>query len=113
MVEYNYKYIPVKEIIIVSGVGILVLLMYLLLKGNVKIYNYTKGKYKLIKKVNLKSKKLKIDITNKLYKIDTNMYRLRLNKAIYKKLKLKTLEIVINNVSKKIFIDRDTIDFKM
>lgn len=112
-VEYNYKYVPFKEIIIISGASVLLIIVYLFFRTNTRIYNYSNGKYKLIKATNLNNRKRIIDITSKSYKIDTNIYKIKVNRSILRKLNNNFIDVKLNNITKKIQINGRETNFKL
>jgi hypothetical protein len=97
----TYEEIPIKPdytvqiVIIAGGVGLLVLL--LLLNKNTKVANLQQnGVYRIIYKTNLSKNKLKIDLTRKFYKCETNSFKFALKKGIFEKLKGQTIEVNLN-----------------
>lgn len=115
---YNYSvfYKPIEEIIeerqdnvivpiIISGLGIGLLVMFLLSNYNVKIYNKTDNGYKLIGKFKITDKNKVIDITKYQYKVNSNMYSLKLKKSLYRKMKDKLIFIQIKNIKKQVYVN--------
>lgn len=95
------NYVPA---IIISTIGlVLVIAIVLLLNKNTKIYNKDeKGNYNLIKRVNLGTNNLYINLTNVEYKTNSNLYMIKLSNHAFNKVKGKTIEIA--NGKKKTYI---------
>lgn len=115
---YNYSvfYKPIEEVIeepqdnvivpiIISGLGIGLLVMFLLSNYNIKIYNKTDNGYKLIGKFKITDKNKIIDITKYQYKVSSNMYSLKLKKSLYRKMKDKLIFIQIKNIKKQVYVN--------
>lgn len=115
---YNYSvfYKPIEEVIeepqdnvivpiIISGLGIGLLVMFLLSNYNIKIYNKTDNGYKLIGKFKITDKNKIIDITKYQYKVSSNMYSLKLKKSLYRKMKDKLIIIQIKNIKKQVYVN--------
>lgn len=115
---YNYSifYKPIEETleeqqeniivpIIISGLGIGLIIMFLLSNYNVKVYNKTDNGYKLIGKFKVNNKNKVIDITKYQYKISSNMYSIKLKKSLYRKMKDKLIFIQIKNIRKQIYVN--------
>lgn len=115
---YNYSvfYKPIEEVIeepqdnvivpiIISGLGIGLLVMFLLSNYNIKIYNKTDNGYKLIGKFKITNKNKVIDITKYQYKVSSNMYSLKLKKSLYRKMKDKLIFIQIKNIKKQVYVN--------
>lgn len=115
---YNYSifYKPIGEAleeqqeniivpIIISGLGIGIIIMFLLSNYNVKVYNKTDNGYKLIGKFKVNNKNKVIDITKYQYKVSSNMYSIKLKKSLYRKMKDKLIFIQIKNIKKQIYVN--------
>ena len=72
--ENKEKNLPV---IIVSGLGLAIIVIYLISGKTVKVYNKTDKGFKLIKIVKLSKKHNQININNSRHKIRTNMYAIK------------------------------------
>lgn len=92
----EYKEVP-KEVdyvvpAITSTSGIIIFSGVILLKRkNVKIYNYDKEKYRLVKKIHINKKEAIIDIAP--LKITSNKFKIVLSEKIYKELKGTNVKI--------------------
>lgn len=126
--------VPVEEktnytsiIITLSGAGIvlLVILLYFLSR-NAKIYSKnSNGNYELIKKIHINSSNPKINlsslssnnskVSNGVIYISSpsNLYKISFKDSLYNKISGKNLEIILTNVSKKIRITNQNIEFKI
>lgn len=127
--EYTYKAIyqkqqndieqPMQEqtnitsVIIISGLGIgMLILSYLIFSKNVIVYNKTGFGFKVISSFKLgKDKNNDIDLSRYNYKIESNIYALKLKKGIYEDLKGKVVNIKIKNITKQITINERFIEF--
>lgn len=113
IIEEKEEDSPIVTTIIISGLGFgLGVLIFLLTRKNITIYNKTDSGYRTIGRFKLyENTKNVIDISKYNYKIDSNLYSLKLNKSIYKKLKGKVIYIKIENISKPITINEQFIEF--
>lgn len=90
----EYKEVPKEETYVVPAItsGIIIFSGIILLKRkNVKIYNYNKEKYRLVKKIHINKKEVIIDITP--LKITSNKFKIILSDKIYKELKDTNVKI--------------------
>ncbi len=92
----EYKEVPKKVNYVVPAItttsGIIIFSGIILLKRkNVKIYNYNKEKYRLVKKVHINNKDAIIDIVP--LKITSNKFKIVLSDSIYKELKNTNIKI--------------------
>ena len=96
---YNYKvtyeYVEKEEtkdnnivpVIIISGIGLIVVLVILINQKNTYIYSKTNKGFKLIKATKLSDKNVSIDITNCKNRSDENIYAIKVNSIIFEKCK--------------------------
>lgn len=124
-VEEKTNYTPI--IITLSGAGIvLLIILFYFLSRNAKIYSKnSNGNYELIKKVHISSNNPKIDLSslsNNNSKVSngviyisspSNLYKVSLKDSLYNKISGKDLEIKLTNISKKIKITNQDIEFKI
>lgn len=127
VVEEEKNYTPI--IITLSGAGIVLLIILLyFLSRNAKIYSKNaSGNYELIKKIHINSNNPKINlssllsssnnskVTNGVIYISSpsNLYKISFKDSLYNKISGKDLEIKLTNVSKKIKITNQDIEFKI
>lgn len=96
------SYIPQ---IIISGLAIvLIIVLFIIFSKNAKIYNkQTNGNYKLIKRARISNRNsYAIELDNVNYKINTNLYMLKLNKSRAKKFSGTT--VTINKGGSKVYV---------
>jgi|GEM_PF-3335199 len=124
-VEEETNYTPI--IITLSGAGIVLLIILLyFLSRNAKIYSKnSNGNYELIKKVHINSNNPKINlsslssssskVSNGVIYINSpsNLYKISFKDSLYNKISGKDLEIKLTNISKKIKITNQDIEFKI
>ncbi|MBP3595921.1 MAG: hypothetical protein J6J60_00755 [Clostridia bacterium] len=125
---YNYKIIyeniekeenvekeenNIVPIIVVSGIGLTILLIALYNMKNTYIYSKIDKGFKLIKREKLSDKKVSIDITKCKNKSVNNIYAIKVNSIIFKKLKGRTISIVLGNKKKDIVLWNDYYEIKL
>lgn len=101
-----------KPIIIISGVG-LVLLMILLNIKNVFVYSKSDKGFRLIKRARLSNKNMIIDISKCKNKSKYGIYAIKINKIALKKLKGRTISFVSGNKKKDIILWNDYYEIKL
>lgn len=126
---YNYKvtyeYVEKEEIkeetkdnnivpvIIISGIGLIVVLVILINQKNTYIYSKTNKGFKLIKATKLSDKNVSIDITNCKNRSNENIYAIKVNSIIFEKLKGRTISIVFGNKKKDIILWNNYYEIKL
>lgn len=122
---YNYKvtyeYVEKEEtkdnnivpVIIISGIGLIVVLVILINQKNTYIYSKTNKGFKLIKATKLNDKNVSIDITNCKNRSDENIYAIKVNSIIFEKLKGRTISIVFGNKKKDIILWNNYYEIKL
>lgn len=122
---YNYKvtyeYVEKEEtkdnnivpVIIISGIGLIVVLVILINQKNTYIYSKTNKGFKLIKATKLSDKNVSIDITNCKNRSDENIYAIKVNSIIFEKLKGRTISIVFGNKKKDIILWNNYYEIKL
>lgn len=126
---YNYKvtyeYVEKEEIkeetkdnnivpvIIISGIGLIVVLVILINQKNTYIYSKTNKGFKLIKATKLSDKNVSIDITNCKNRSNENIYAIKVNSIIFEKLKGRTISIVLGNKKKDIILWNNYYEVKL
>ena len=101
-----------KPIIIISGVG-LVLLMILLNIKNVFVYSKSDKGFRLIKRARICNKNMIIDISKCKNKSKYGIYAIKINKITLKKLKGRTISLVSGNKKKDIIMWNDYYEIKL
>lgn len=122
---YNYKvtyeYVEKEEtkdnnivpVIIISGIGLIVVLVILINQKNTYIYSKTNKGFKLIKATKLSDKNVSIDITNCKNRSNENIYAIKVNSIIFEKLKGRTISIVFGNKKKDIILWNNYYEIKL
>lgn len=100
-------------VIIISGIGLIVVLVILINQKNTYIYSKTNKGFKLIKATKLSDKKVSIDITNCKNRSNENIYAIKVNSIIFKKLKGRTISIVLGNKKKDIILWNNYYEIKL
>lgn len=103
----------VVPIIVVSGIGLTILLIALFNTKNTYVYSKIDKGFKLIKREKLSNKNVAIDITKCKNKSTNNIYAIKVNSSIYKKLKGRTISIVLGNKKKDIVLWNDYYEIKL
>ena len=106
--ENKEKNLPV---IIVSGLGLAIIVIYLISGKTVKVYNKTDKGFKLIKIVKLSKKHNQININNSRHKIRTNMYAIKTSKRFYNKNKDMLIKVKKENILKNVYLNNTYIEF--
>ena len=83
-----------------GATGIFGFVVFLFNKKNVKIYNLVNGTYQLIGKCKITEKNKSLNLTTISLKATSNIYKLKLDKNIAKKLNNQDISISLNNVTK-------------
>lgn len=100
-------------IIVVSGLGLTVLLITLYNMKNTYVYSKIDKGFKLIKREKISDKNVSIDITKCKNKSTNNIYAIKVNSIIFKKLKGRTISIVLGNKKKDIVLWNDYYEIKL
>lgn len=103
----------VKPVIIISGIGLVVLLIGAYNYKNTYIYSKLDDGFKLIKKARLSNKNVSIDITNCKNRNKSNIYAIKLNPIAFKNLKGRTISIILGNTKKDVVIWNDYYEIKI
>lgn len=100
-------------IIIISGIGIAAVVIVLYNMKNTYIYSKVDKGFRLIKRERLDNKNISIDITNCKNKSNTNIYAIKINSTAFKKLKGRTISLVLGNKKKDIVVWNDYYEIKL
>lgn len=101
------------QIIVISGIGLTILLIALYNTKNTYVYSKIDKGFKLIKREKLSDKNVSIDITKCKNKSTNNIYAIKVNSIIFKKLKGRTISIVLGNKKKDIVLWNDYYEIKL
>lgn len=123
IITYEDKVEEVKEekkdnniivpVLIVSGIGLVIILVELLNIKNTYIYSKTEKGFKLIKRVRINDKNVLIDISNCRNKSQDSIYAIKVNKMAFNKLKGRTISIVLGNKKKDIILWNNYYEIKL
>ena len=100
-------------VLIVSGLGLVIILVGLLNIKNTYIYSKTEKGFKLIKRVRINDKNVLIDISNCKNKSQDNIYAIKVNKIAFNKLKGRTISIALGNKKKDIILWNNYYEIKL
>ncbi len=100
-------------VLIVSGLGLVIILVGVLNIKNTYIYSKTEKGFKLIKRVRINDKNVLIDISNCKNKSQDNIYAIKVNKIAFNKLKGRTISIVLGNKKKDIILWNNYYEIKL
>ena len=101
--------------VIVSVIGlILVVILVIIFSKNTKVYNEEEnGNYKLIKKTRLTQNNTTIDLSSISFKINSNLFKIKVNAKTFEKLKNKEILIIKNTSKHAITLNSSEINFKI
>lgn len=97
--------------IIISGLGLAIVIIYLINTKTARIYGKTDSGYKLIKIINLSKKKNKINLNNITHKTITNMYAIKTSNRFYNKHRNMLIQVKQGRISKDIYLNSSFVDF--
>ena len=100
-------------VLIVSGLGLVIILVGVLNIKNTYIYSKTEKGFKLIKRVRINDKNVLIDISNCKNKSQDNIYAIKVNKIAFNKLKGRTISIALGNKKKDIILWNNYYEIKL
>ena len=100
-------------VLIVSGLGLVIILVGLLNIKNTYIYSKTEKGFKLIKRARINDKNVLIDISNCKNNSPDNIYAIKVNKMAFNKLKGRTISIVLGNKKKDIILWNNYYEIKL
>lgn len=93
--------------IIISGIGVVTVIAIVFNNKNTYIYSKINKGFKLIKRERLNNRKLVVDISNCKNKSSSNIYAIKLNPIAFRKLKGRTISILLGNKKKDLVIWND------
>lgn len=97
--------------IVISGLGIALIIIYLVGSKTVRVYTKTDNGYKLIKIVNINKKHNVIDLSNYNHKTNVNIYAIKTTKGFYKRNKNMLIQIKKDKILKNIYLNSSFKDF--
>lgn len=100
-------------VLIVSGLGLVTILIALFNIKNTYIYSKTSKGFKLIKRERLNDKNILIDITNCKNRSQDNIYAIKINKSAFNRLKGRTISLVLGNNKKDIVLWNNYYEIKI
>ena len=97
--------------IIISGLGIALVIIYLIGKNTVQVYVKTDKGFKLLKVVRLSKKNNLINLSNYKHKTVTNMFAIKTTNRFYNKNKNMLIKIKKDKITKNVYLNSAYIDF--
>ena len=98
-------------IIIISGVGVVFIILYFINSNTAKVYCKTDNGYKLVKIVHLSKNINKINLDNCNHKIKTNMYAIKTTNGFYNKNKNMIIRVHKDKITKNVYLNSAYVDF--
>ena len=97
--------------IIISGLGIALVIVYLIGKSTARIYVKTDNGFKLIKVVRLSKNHNFVNLSNYKHKTVTNMFAIKTTNRFYNKNKNMLIKIKKDKITKNVYLNSAYIDF--
>ena len=97
--------------IIISGLGIALVIIYLIGKNTVQVYVKTDKGFKLLRVVRLSKKNNLINLSNYKHKTVTNMFAIKTTNRFYNKNKNMLIKIKKDKITKNVYLNSAYIDF--
>ena len=97
--------------IIISGLGIALVIIYLIGKNTVQVYVKTDKGFKLLKVVRLSKKNNLINLSNYKHKTVTNMFAIKTTNRFYNKNKNMLIKVKKDKITKNVYLNSAYIDF--
>jgi len=109
IIEENKDYIV--PTIIVSGLGLAIIIFYVLNSKTAKIYAKTDKGYKIIKIVRLSKKHNQINISKSNHKSNTNVYAIKTSSKFYNKNSNMLIKVKKDKILKNVYLNSEFVDF--
>ena len=97
--------------IIISGLGIALVIIYLVGKNTARVYVKTDNGFKLIRIVRLSKKHNMINLSNYKHKTVTNMFAIKTTNGFYNKNKNMLIKVKKDKITKNVYLNSAYIDF--
>lgn len=97
--------------IIISGLGIALVIIYLIGKNTARVFVKTDNGFKLIRIVRLSKKHNMINLSNYKHKTVTNMFAIKTTNGFYNKNKNMLIKIKKDKITKNVYLNSAYIDF--
>lgn len=97
--------------IIVSGLGIALVIVYLIGRNTSRIYVKTDNGFKLVKIARLSKKHNSINLSNYKHKTVTNMFAIKTTNGFYNKNKNMLIKVKKDKITKNVYLNSAYIDF--
>lgn len=97
--------------IIVSGLGIALVILYLVGKNTARVYVKTDNGFKLIRIVRLSKKHNIVNLSNYKHKTVTNMFAIKTTNGFYNKNKNILIKVKKDKITKNVYLNSAYIDF--
>ena len=115
---YTIEYEKVEEkndytvpTIIISGLGIALIIVYLIGRNTARIYVKTDNGFKLIRVVRLSKKHNTVNLSNYKHKTVTNMFAIKTTNGFYNKNKNMLIKVKKDKITKNVYLNSAYIDF--
>lgn len=97
--------------IIISGLGIALVIIYLIGKNTARVFVKTDNGFKLIRIVRLSKKHNMINLSNYKHKTVTNMFAIKTTNGFYNKNKNMLIKVKKDKITKNVYLNSAYIDF--
>lgn len=109
IVEEDKDYIA--PAIIVSGLGLAIIILYMLNSKTAKIYAKTDKGYKLIKIVRLSKKHNQINLSKSNHRINSNVYAIKTSSRFFNKNTNMLIKVKKDKILKNVYLNSAFVDF--
>ena len=106
--EQNDYTIPT---IIISGLGIALVIVYLIGRNTARVYVKTDNGFTLIRVVRLSKKHNTVNLSNYKHKTVTNMFAIKTTNGFYNKNKNMLIKVKKDKITKNVYLNSAYIDF--
>ena len=97
--------------IIISGLGIALVIVYIIGRNTARVYVKTDNGFKLIRVVRLSKKHNTVNLSNYKHKTVTNMFAIKTTNGFYNKNKNMLIKIKKDKITKNVYLNSAYIDF--
>ena len=97
--------------IIISGLGIALVIVYIIGRNTARVYVKTDNGFKLIRVVRLSKKNNTVNLSNYKHKTVTNMFAIKTTNGFYNKNKNMLIKVKKDKITKNVYLNSAYIDF--
>ena len=97
--------------IIISGLGIALVIVYIIGRNTARVYVKTDNGFKLIRVVRLRKKHNTVNLSNYKHKTVTNMFAIKTTNGFYNKNKNMLIKVKKDKITKNVYLNSAYIDF--